>query len=52
MYLNGEERAGCITLVVFLMSCGYWCSVALLGGDMGWSAVCDYGISWSYSLAF
>ena len=26
-------------------------SVVLAHGAMGWSAVCDCGISWSYSLA-
>ena len=34
--------------VVFRMSC----PVALPHGDMGCSAVCDCGISWSYPLAF
>ena len=29
LYLNGEERAGCFTLIVFLMPSGCWCSVAL-----------------------
>ena len=31
--------------------CGYLCSVFLHRGAVGWSAVCDCGISWSYSLA-
>ena len=31
------------------MSCDYKCSVALPRGAVSWSAVCDYGISWSYS---
>ena len=26
--------------------------VALLRGAVGWSAKCDCGISWSYSLSF
>ena len=34
------------------MYCYYKCSVALLHGAVGWSAVCDCGISWSYSLTF
>ena len=34
------------------MSCFCYCSVALPHGAMGWSAVCDCGISLSYSLAF
>ena len=43
--VDGEERAGCFTLIVFLMSCDSCCSVALPDGAIGWSAVCDYGIS-------
>ena len=27
-----------------------WCSVSSPRGAIGWSAVCDCGISWSYSL--
>ena len=34
------------------MSCASQCFVALSQGAMGWSAVCDCGTSWSYSLAF
>ena len=34
------------------MYCYYKCSVALPHGASGWSAVCDCGISWSYSLTF
>ena len=26
--------------------------MSLYHNAVGWSAVCDYGISWSYSLAF
>ena len=37
-------------LYVLRMSCYCICSVALPYGVVGWSAVCDYGISWSYSL--
>ena len=40
-----RERAVCYTLIVFLMSCGSQCSVALPSGGIGWPAVCDYGIS-------
>ena len=39
-----------LLLIVFLMSSGCKCSVSLSGGAMGWSAVYDCGISWSYSL--
>ena len=31
--------------IVFRMSCYYICSVALSHGTVGWSAVCDCGIS-------
>ena len=34
------RKAGCFALVVFLVSCGCWCSVALSQGVVGWSAVC------------
>ena len=51
-YLAGEERAGCFTLIVSLMSCGCLCSLSLPHGAVGWSAVCACGISWPYSLIF
>ena len=38
-----------LNLVIF----GYYiCSVALPRGAVGWSAVCDWGISRSYALTF
>ena len=37
--------SGCFSLTVFLMSCDNQCSVALSHSAMGWSAVCDCGIS-------
>ena len=43
-----EERAGWFALFVFLVS--HDCCVALPHDAMGLSAVCDCGISWSYSL--
>ena len=43
--LNGEERASCFTLTVFLMSCDNQSFVALLQSAMGWSVVCDCGNS-------
>ena len=46
----GEVRAGCFTLIVFLLLCGCLCSVSLPHGAVGWSAVCECGISWSYLL--
>ena len=29
-HLDGEKRAGCLSLIVFLMFCDFKCSVALL----------------------
>ena len=34
-HLDGEEIAGCFTLIIFLMSCNCWCSVAFPGGALG-----------------
>ena len=42
-----EERDGCFTLC-----CGCLCGVSLPHGAMGWSAVCDCGISCSCSFTF
>ena len=42
-HLDGEERAGCFALFVFLVS--HDCCVALPGSAAGLSAVCDCGIS-------
>ena len=41
--LEGEGRSDCFAKFVFLVSRD--CCVALPGGAMGLSAVCDYGIS-------
>ena len=43
-HLGVDERAGCATLNVYLMSCDCQCSVALPYGTVGWSAVFDSGI--------
>ena len=40
---------GCFALIVFLVSCGYFCSVTFLRDVVGWSAMCDYGTSCFYS---
>ena len=40
-----RERAGCFTFIVFSMSCYCECPVTLSHGAVGWSAVCDCGIS-------
>ena len=50
-HLDGEERAGCLTLIVFLMSYDSHSSVTLPRGAIGLHALCYCGISWSYSLA-
>ena len=42
-HFDGNERAGCFALFVFLVSRG--CSVALPHDATGLSAVCDCGIS-------
>ena len=40
----------CFSWTVFLMECGCWSPAPFSEGVMVWSAVCDRGISWSYSL--
>ena len=47
-HLDEEERAGCFALFVFLVSHDCW--MALSHDTTGLSAVCDCGISRSYSL--
>ena len=49
-HLDGEERAGCIALFVVLVPRD--CCVALPQDATGLSAICDCGISLSYSLTF
>ena len=44
-HLEEEERAGCFAILVLQMSCYCKCSVALPHSAVGWSAVCDCGIS-------
>ena len=44
-HLEEEERAGCFVFIVFPVSCYCICSMALPYGAVGWSAVCDCGIS-------
>ena len=34
------------------MYCNCYCSVALPHGAVGWSAVCDCGIFWSYAFFY
>ena len=45
MLMRKRERAGCLAFIVFKMSCYCKCPVALPHGAVGWSAVCDCGIS-------
>ena len=40
-YLNDGDIAGLFTLIVLLVSCDCWCSVALSQGAMCWSAVSE-----------
>ena len=45
LWRRERETVGCFTLFVDLVSCGCSCSVAPTHGVVGWSAVCDCGIS-------
>ena len=44
-HFEEEERFGCFAFIVLRMSCYCKCSVTLPRGTVGWSAVCDCGIS-------
>ena len=44
-HLEEEERVGCFAFIVLRMFCYCKCFVTLLHGAVGWSAVCDCGIS-------
>ena len=44
-YLGEEEKAGCFALIVFQVSCDCQCALPLPNGIVGWSAVCECGIS-------
>ena len=43
--LEEEEKGGSFAIIVLQMYCYYKCYVALPHGTVGWSAVCDCGIS-------
>ena len=45
-----RERADCFTLILLLLRNSCLCAVSIPRGVMGWSMVCDCGISWSHSL--
>ena len=51
-HFDEEERACCFAFIASGVSCYCKCSLALSHGAMYWSAVCDGGISYSYSLTF
>ena len=38
-HLAEEEAAGCFTLIVFLLSCDYYCCALFPRGAMGWSVI-------------
>ena len=38
-----EVRAGCLTFIVFGMSCSYYYSVSLSHSAVGWSVMCHLG---------
>ena len=40
-----EEKVVCFAIIVLQMYCYHKCSVALPHCAMGWSAVCDCGVS-------
>ena len=44
-HLDEQERSGCFAFIVLQMSCYFKCPVTLHDGTVGWSAVCDCGIS-------
>ena len=44
-HLLEEKKADCFAIVVVQMYCYFKCSVALPHCAMGWSALCDCGIS-------
>ena len=44
-HLEEEEKADCFDIIVLQLFCYYNCSVALPHSDVGWSALCDYGVS-------
>ena len=50
--LKRKRKLVAFAIIVLQMHCYYKCSVALPHGAVGWSAVCDCGISRSYSLSF
>ena len=48
--LDWRGGAICFALIVYMFSCGCWCSVPLPRGAVVWTVICDIGISWSHTL--
>ena len=48
--ISPGKRASYFNVIVFLVACDCLYSLPLPYGAVGWSVVCDCGISWSYSL--
>ena len=44
-HLKEEEKASCFAIIALQMYSYYKCSVALSHGAVGWSGVCNCGIS-------
>ena len=44
-HLEEEEETGCFAFIALQISCYCKCSVAIPHGAVGWSALCDLGIS-------
>ena len=44
-HLHAEKRASCFAFIVFRVSCYCKCFVAVPHDAVGWSAVCDCGMS-------
>ena len=47
-----KRKRKLVAVIVLRMYCSCGCSVALPHDAVGWSALCDCGISLSYSLTF
>ena len=50
--LAEEKRAGCFSLIVFLLSCDFKYYVYLSHGAVGRFAVCDFVTCWSFPVYY
>ena len=50
--LFGRERAGCFLMLCFWVWGPFCQFLTLPHGAIGWSVVCECGISWLYSITF